>query len=122
LSKTILIVDDSLSIRQIVTYTLKTGGYQVIEGVDGADALTKLNGQKIHLIICDVNMPNMDGISFVKEVKKLEDYKFVPIIMLTTESEVKRKLEGHAAGARAWVVKPFQPDQMLNAVAKLIAA
>jgi two-component system chemotaxis response regulator CheY len=118
--KTILIVDDSASIRQIVTYTLKIGGYDIMEGVDGVDALSKLNGPKVHLIICDVNMPNMDGISFVKEVKKLEDYKFVPIIMLTTESEVKRKLEGHAAGARAWVVKPFQPDQLLGAVTKLI--
>lgn len=120
MAKTILIVDDSTGIRQMVTDTLLSGGYKVIEGVDGIDALTKLDGQRIHLIICDVNMPNMDGISFVKEVKKLDDYKFVPVIMLTTESEIKRKLEGHAAGARAWVVKPFQPDQMLAAVSKLI--
>jgi two-component system, chemotaxis family, chemotaxis protein CheY len=120
LAKKILIVDDSVGIRQIVGFTVKSAGYDVIEGVDGADALTKLNGQKIHLIICDLNMPNMDGISFVKEVKKMDDYKFVPIIMLTTESQTSRKLEGHAAGARAWVVKPFQPDQMLNAVSKLI--
>jgi two-component system chemotaxis response regulator CheY len=120
LAKTVLVVDDSIGMRQIVTFTLKSGGYDVIEGVDGVDALAKLTGQKIHLIICDVNMPNMDGISFVKEVKKMDDYKFVPIIMLTTESEVKRKLEGHAAGARAWVVKPFQPDQILAAVSKLV--
>ena len=120
MAKTILIVDDSASIRQIVSFTLKGAGYDVIEGIDGADALTKLDGQKIHLIICDVNMPNMDGISFVKEVKKSPDYKFIPIIMLTTESKEKKKMQGQAAGAKAWVVKPFQPDQMLNAVSRLI--
>jgi two-component system, chemotaxis family, chemotaxis protein CheY len=120
LAKTILVVDDSAGIRQIVGLTLQSAGYDVIECVDGADALTKLTGQKVHLIICDVNMPNMDGISFVREVKKSADYKFVPVIMLTTESQEKKKSQGQAAGAKAWVVKPFQPDQMLNAVSKLI--
>jgi two-component system chemotaxis response regulator CheY len=120
LVKTILIIDDSAGIREIVTHTLQSGGYEVIEGVDGADALTKLTGQKIHLIICDVNMPNMDGISFVREIKQTDAYKFVPIIMLTTESQERIKLEGLAAGARAWIVKPFLPDQLLSAVAKLI--
>lgn len=120
MGKTILIVDDSASVRQVVGIALRGAGYDVIEGVDGADALTKLNGQKIHLIISDVNMPRMDGITFVKEAKKLPAYKFTPIIMLTTESEEKKKLEGQAAGAKAWVVKPFQPDQMLAAVSKLI--
>lgn len=120
MAKKILIIDDSAGIRKIVTETLTSGGYDVIEGVDGADALTKLNGQKIHLIICDVNMPNMDGISFVKEVKQSPNYRFVPIIMLTTESQERKKLEGITAGAKAWVVKPFQVDQLLNAVSKLI--
>lgn len=120
MAKSILIVDDSASIRQIVSYTLKSAGYDVIEGVDGADALTKLAGQKVHLIICDINMPVMDGISFVKEIKKSADYKFIPIIMLTTESQERKKQEGQAAGAKAWVVKPFQPGQMLSAVSKLI--
>lgn len=120
MAKTILIVDDSASVRQVVGIALKSAGYDVIEGVDGKDALTKLTGQKIHLIISDVNMPNMDGISFVKEVKKLADYKFTPIIMLTTESQEGKKQEGQAAGAKAWIVKPFQPEQMLNAVSKLI--
>lgn len=120
MAKTILIVDDSIGIRQIVAFTLKSGGYDVLEGVDGVDALTKLTGQKVHLIICDVNMPNMDGISFIKEVKKMEDYKFVPIVMLTTESQASKKLEGQVAGAKAWVVKPFLPEQMLNVVSKLI--
>ncbi|WP_150048016.1 MULTISPECIES: response regulator [Methylomonas] len=120
MSKTILIVDDSASVRQVVKIALTGAGYDVIEGVDGKDALSKLTGQKVHLIISDVNMPNMDGITFVKEVKKLAAYKFTPIIMLTTESQETKKQEGQAAGAKAWVVKPFQPAQMLAAVSKLI--
>lgn len=120
MAKTILVVDDSAGVRQIVSFTLKSAGYNVIEGVDGADALAKLAGQKIHLIICDVNMPVMDGISFVKKIKKSADYKFIPVIMLTTESQERKKLEGLEAGAKAWVVKPFLPEQMLNAVFKLI--
>ena len=120
MAKTVLVVDDSASVRQVVGIALKGAGYDVIEGCDGKDALTKLNGQKIHLIISDVNMPNMDGITLVKEVKKLADYKFTPIIMLTTESQESKKQEGQAAGAKAWIVKPFQPEQMLSAVAKLI--
>ena len=118
--KTILIVDDSASIRQVVGMTLKNAGYEVLEGVDGKDALTKLDGRKVHLIISDVNMPNMDGITFVKNVKQLAAYKFTPVIILTTESGDARKAEGQAAGAKAWVVKPFQPAQMLTAVSKLI--
>jgi two-component system chemotaxis response regulator CheY len=120
MAKTILVVDDSWSVRQLVSLTLQSGGYDVIEAIDGDDALTKLGGQEIHLIICDVNMPNMDGISFVKEVKKSDNYKFTPIIMLTTESQEKKKQEGQAAGAKAWIVKPFRPDQLLSAVSKLI--
>jgi two-component system chemotaxis response regulator CheY len=120
MGKTILVVDDSASVRQVVSIALKSAGYDVIEGCDGVDALAKLNGVKIHLIISDVNMPNMDGITFVKEVKKLPAYKFTPIIMLTTESQEGKKQEGQAAGAKAWVVKPFQPAQMLAAVSKLI--
>lgn len=114
-----MIVDDSASMRQVVGIALKSAGYDVIEGRDGVDALAKLTGQKVHLIISDVNMPNMDGITFVAEVKKLPSYKFTPIIMLTTESDENRKRAGQAAGARAWVVKPFKPEQMLNAVQKL---
>lgn len=120
MAKTILIVDDSASLRQVVSIALKGAGYDVIEGVDGKDALTKLNGQKIHLIISDVNMPNMNGIEFVTAAKQLPAYKFTPVIMLTTESGESLKQEGQAAGAKAWVVKPFQPAQMLAAVSKLI--
>lgn len=120
MGKTILIVDDSASLRQVVSIALKGAGYDVIEACDGKDALTKLDGKKIHLVISDVNMPNMDGISLLKEIKKHPSYKFTPIIMLTTEAGENRKQEGQAAGARAWVVKPFQPQQMLAAVSKLI--
>ncbi|MDD5580301.1 MAG: response regulator [Methylobacter sp.] len=120
MSKNILIIDDSALVRQVASITLKGAGYNVIEAVDGKDALSKLDGQKIHLIISDVNMPNMDGITFVKEAKKLAAYKFTPIVMLTTESQESKKQEGQAAGAKAWIVKPFQPAQMLSAVSKLI--
>jgi len=120
MAKTILIVDDSASVRQVVSIALKGAGYDVLEANDGKDALSKLTGQKVHLIISDVNMPNMDGITLVKEVKKLAAYKFTPIIMLTTESQEEKKQEGQAAGAKAWVVKPFKPEQMLAAVSKLI--
>jgi two-component system chemotaxis response regulator CheY len=117
---TILVVDDSWSVRQLVSLTLRSAGYEVIEAIDGADALSKLTGKELNLIICDVNMPNMDGISFVKEVKKLDNYKFTPVIMLTTESQERKKQEGQAAGAKAWIVKPFRPDQLLSAVSKLV--
>jgi len=120
MSKTILIVDDSASLRQVVGIALRGAGYDVVEACDGKDALTKLDGRKLHLIISDVNMPNMDGISFVKEAKKKPDYRFTPVIMLTTEGSEDMKREGQAAGAKAWVVKPFQPAQMLAAVAKLV--
>lgn len=120
MSKTIMIVDDSASLRQVVNIALSGAGYDVIEASDGKDALSKLKGQKINLIISDVNMPNMDGITFVKQMKTLPAYKFTPVIMLTTEAGDGKKAEGQAAGAKAWVVKPFQPAQMLTAVSKLI--
>ncbi|WP_439886097.1 response regulator [Pseudomonas sp. MBLB4123] len=120
MAKTVMVVDDSSSVRQVVSIALKGAGYEVIEASDGKDALAKLTGQKIHLMISDVNMPNMDGITLVKEVKKMANYRFTPIIMLTTESQEAKKLEGQAAGAKAWVVKPFQPAQMLAAVSKLV--
>ncbi len=120
MSKTVLIVDDSASLRQVVSIALRGAGYEVIEACDGKDGLAKLNGQKIHLIISDVNMPNMDGFTFVKNVKQQPSYKFTPVIMLTTEAGEDKKASGQAAGAKAWMVKPFQPSQMLAAVSKLI--
>jgi len=119
MAKTIMIVDDSASMRRVVGIALKGAGYDVLEGVDGKDALGKLKGQKVHLIISDVNMPVMDGITFLKNVKQMPAYKFTPVIMLTTESEESKKREGQAAGARAWVVKPFQPEQLIGAVQRL---
>lgn len=120
MAKTIMIVDDSASIRQVVSLTLKGAGFEVIDAVDGVDALKKLNGVKIHLLITDVNMPNMDGITLVQEAKKLPAYKFTPMMMLTTEASDEKKQAGRAAGAKAWLVKPFQPPTLLAAVSKLI--
>lgn len=120
MAKTIMIVDDSASIRQVVSIALSAAGYNVIDACDGKDALSKLTGEKIHLIITDVNMPLMDGITFVQEVKKLPDYKFTPMMMLTTETDEKKKMAGKEAGAKAWLTKPFQPTTLLNAVSKLI--
>jgi two-component system chemotaxis response regulator CheY len=119
MTKTIMIVDDSASIRTVVGIALRGEGYTVIEAKDGQDAINKLTGQKVNLIISDVNMPIMDGITFVKHVKQMAAYRFTPIIMLTTESDESKKREGQAAGARAWVVKPFKPEQMLAAVQRL---
>jgi two-component system, chemotaxis family, chemotaxis protein CheY len=120
MAKTILIVDDSDTLRQVVSQVLKGAGYDVIEGRDGKDGLSKLTGQKVHLIISDVNMPNMNGFEFVQEVKKMAAYKFTPVIMLTTEVSEQKKEAGKEAGAKAWMVKPFQPPQLLTAVSKLI--
>ncbi|KQV91267.1 two-component system response regulator [Massilia sp. Root351] len=120
MAKTIMVIDDSASLRQVVGIALKSAGYDVIEARDGLDALSKLTGQKVNLVVCDVNMPNMDGITFVKEIKQLPNYKFTPVIMLTTESQEAKKREGQAAGAKAWVVKPFKPEVLLGAVQKLV--
>jgi len=120
MAKTILIVDDSSSFRQVVSMALKGAGYDVIEANDGQDALSKLDGRKINLIVSDVNMPVMDGITFVSKSKELAAYKFTPVIMLTTESGDDMKAKGKAAGVKAWVVKPFQPPVLLDAVSKLI--
>ena len=119
MAKTIMIVDDSASIRTVVGIALRGEGYTVIEAINGQDAIGKLTGQKVNLIISDVNMPIMDGITFVKNVKTMAAYRFTPIIMLTTESDESKKREGQAAGARAWVVKPFQPEQLIGAVERL---
>lgn len=120
MSKTILIVDDSFSLRHTLAIALKGAGYDVVEASDGMDGLSKLDGRKFNLIISDVNMPNLDGIGFVKQAKALPNYRFTPVIMLTTEGSQDKIAEGKAAGARAWVVKPFQPPALLDAVAKLV--
>jgi two-component system, chemotaxis family, chemotaxis protein CheY len=120
MAKTIMIVDDSASMRQVISIALRDAGYDLIEAADGKDALSKLDGSKIHLIVSDINMPNMDGISFVKEVKQHPKYKFTPIIMLTTEVNQAKKDAAKEAGAKAWVNKPFQTKTLLDAISKLI--
>lgn len=120
MAKTVMIVDDSASLRQVVRMALSGAGYEVMEAGDGQEALDRLNGSKVHLVISDVNMPRMDGITFVKTLKQRPEYRFLPVIMLTTEAGEARKDEGRAAGAKAWMVKPFQPAQMLAAVSKLV--
>ncbi len=120
MSKTVMVVDDSASMRQTVKICLSSAGYDVVEAVDGRDGISKLDGRRVHLIISDVNMPNMNGIDMVKAVKQLPNYRFTPIMMLTTEADESKKKEGQMAGAKAWVVKPFKPEQLLAAVSKLI--
>jgi two-component system chemotaxis response regulator CheY len=121
MSKTILIVDDSRSLRSIVNLALTRAGYDVLEAGDGKEALAVLDKTpKVHLIVSDVNMPNMDGFAFVTAVKAHPRHKFAPVVMLTTEMEDDKKQKGKAAGAKAWIVKPFQPPQLLDAVSKLI--
>ena len=120
MAKTILIVDDSVSFRQVVSLALSGAGYDVIQACDGKDALSKLDGRKLNLIVSDVNMPVMDGLSFVRAAKQLPAYKFTPIIMLTTEAGEDKKAEGKAAGATGWLVKPFDPDQLVATVQKVL--
>jgi len=117
---TILAVDDSASMRQMVSFTLKGAGYEVIDAVDGVDALNKAKQKAVDLVITDVNMPNMDGITLIAELRKLPNYKFTPLLMLTTESAPEKKQAGKAAGATGWIVKPFNPDQLLATVKKVI--
>ena len=117
----ILAVDDSASMRQMVSFTLKSAGHDVTEAGDGREAL---NAAKSHgefdLVISDINMPNMDGISLIKELRSLPSFKFTPILMLTTESSAEKKSEGKAAGATGWIVKPFNPDQLLATIGKVL--
>lgn len=121
MAKTILIVDDSSSLRTVVKLALVRAGYDVLEAGDGQQGLGQLdNAAKVHLIVSDVNMPVMDGISFVKKVKEHPRHRFTPVVMLTTEGQDAKKEQGRAAGAKAWIVKPFNPPQLLDAVSKLI--
>jgi len=119
MAKTILIVDDSASLRQVVRMALQGAGHEVIEAGDGKAALALLDGRTVDMAICDINMPVMNGIDFVKAVKERAAYKFMPVLMLTTESSDKHKEAGKAAGAKAWMTKPFAPSQLVAAVQKL---
>jgi two-component system chemotaxis response regulator CheY len=120
MAKTILIVDDSESIREVVSFTLENEGYQVLVGVDGKDALKFLDGKDIDLIITDLHMPEMDGIGLIKEVRKMEKYHRVPILFLTTESQAAKKMEAKEAGATGWIIKPFVPAKLLEAINKVL--
>jgi two-component system chemotaxis response regulator CheY len=120
MSKIIMTVDDSSSIRQMVNFTLKQAGYQVVEAVDGRDALSKINGSGVHMVLTDLNMPNMDGLELICQLRANSSFKFIPIVMLTTESQVEKKQEGKAAGATGWIVKPFKPEQLLAVVKKVL--
>jgi two-component system, chemotaxis family, chemotaxis protein CheY len=120
MAKNILIVDDSESIRELVSLTLEALGYTVEKGVDGVDALRFLDGRVVNLIITDLNMPNMDGIQFIREVRKTAAYSTIPILLLTTESQQAKKEEAKAAGATGWIVKPFVQAKLLEVVKKVI--
>ena len=120
MAKTILAVDDSASMRQMVKLTLSTAGYQVVEAADGREALTKAKGSAFDMVLTDLNMPNMDGLTLIRELRTLSTYRGVPIVFLTTESDAGKKAEAKTAGATAWIVKPFQQDQLLNLVRKII--
>jgi two-component system chemotaxis response regulator CheY len=119
-TKTILTVDDSVSIRQMVTVTLQGAGFSVLEAVDGADGLEKAKSRPINLVLTDQNMPRMDGISLVKALRGLPQYRATPILMLTTESGDAMKAQGKAAGATGWLVKPFNPQRLLEVVNKVL--
>jgi two-component system, chemotaxis family, chemotaxis protein CheY len=120
MAKIIMTADDSASVRQMVSFTLKQGGYEVVEAVDGKDALQKLAGRKVDMLITDLNMPNLDGIGLIKGARAIPACKFIPIIMLTTESQDSRKQEGKSAGATGWIVKPFKPEQLMAVVKKVL--
>jgi len=117
---TILTVDDSTSMRQMVSFTLTQAGYDVLEAVDGVEGLEKALSNRFNLVITDVNMPRMDGITLVKELRALANYRFTPILLLTTEAGADKKKQGKEAGATGWLVKPFNPDQLLNTIKKVI--
>lgn len=120
MGKVIMTVDDSASVRQMVSFTLKQAGFEVLEACDGQDALNRMTGAAIHMIITDLNMPRLDGIGLIKGVRAQAVYKFIPIVMLTTESQIEKKQEGKQAGATGWIVKPFKPDQLLAVVRKVL--
>ena len=120
MGKRCLIVDDSASMRQLVSFTVKDAGYDVLVAENGKDALAKLGGSKVDVVITDLNMPEMDGITLIRQLRGMDEYKFVPIVMLTTEAQEAKKQEGRAAGASGWIVKPFVPDRLLEVVRKFV--
>lgn len=120
MAKTILSVDDSSSIRQMVSFTLKGAGYEVIEAVDGQEGLDKAKTKTVDMVLTDQNMPRMDGLALIRNLRAMPSYKSVPILMLTTESGDTMKAQGKAAGATGWLVKPFDPAKLLEVTRKVI--
>ena len=120
MSKCIMTVDDSASVRQMVGFTLRNAGYEVLEAVDGVDALAKIQGRQVNMVLTDLNMPNKNGIELIRDLRASATYKFTPIILLTTESQDVKKQEGKAAGATGWIVKPFKPEKLLAVVKKVV--
>ena len=120
MTRSVLVVDDSASMRMMVAHTLTQSGFQVVESHDGNDALEKLAKQKFQLVITDLNMPKLDGIGLIKAIRAKPELRFMPVLMLTTEALQQRKLEGKAAGATGWLVKPFNPEQLLQTIAKVV--
>lgn len=123
MGKTALIVDDSPTMRQMVAFTLTNAGFTVVEAQDGKDAVNKVaGGRKMDIVVTDLNMPEMDGIALIKELRKLSAFRFTPILMLTTESAAEKKQAGKEAGATGWIVKPFNPEILLKTIAKVLPA
>jgi len=120
MAKKFLIVDDSAAMRQLITFTIKEAGHEVLLAENGKEALERLKGATVDMVITDLNMPEMDGITLIKELRSMAAYKFVPILMLTTESQVARREEGRAAGASGWIVKPFSAEKLLEVVKKFV--
>ena len=120
MAKVIMTADDSTSMRQMVSFTLKQAGYEVIEAVDGQDAAEKLVGTHVDMLLTDLNMPNKNGFELIELVRSMPQFKFIPIIMLTTESQSELKQKGKSAGATGWIVKPFKPDQLLAVIKKVL--
>jgi two-component system chemotaxis response regulator CheY len=120
MAKRFLIVDDSASMRQLISFTIENAGYEVLVAENGEDALGKLNSRKVDIVITDLNMPDMDGIELIKKLRSMPDYRFAPIVMLTTESQESKKQEGKQAGASGWIVKPFSPEQLMDVVRKFV--
>lgn len=118
--KKILAVDDSVSIRKSISFVLSNEGYEVVEAEDGVDGLAKAKAEKFELVITDINMPNMDGIQLIKELRQIPDYKFAAIIALTTENQQSKMMEGKEAGATGWIVKPFDTEKLVSVVKKVI--
>ncbi len=123
MGKTVMVVDDSVTMRQMVSFALTNAGFQVVEAGDGEEAVGKLKGgAKPNLVIADLNMPIMDGLSLIKAIRAMPNFKFTPVLMLTTEADESKKKEGQTAGATGWIVKPFNPDQLLKAIEKVMPA